>query len=131
MRLPTSFFFYYTEIIHIIVGDSADNLTKQTQEDDFYAHIVKQTLQYSQYTMTSGVSYVEPAIIDTQYTDNYVQAAYVANKVHGLLILKQKNGLIDAKGLIDSEMTGCIVPLHAITGCDWKESFFQHVVKTS
>ena len=67
---------------------------------------------------------MEPVIIDTEDTDNYVQAAYVANKVNGILLLKQKNRLIDAKCLIDSDMTDCIVPLHAITGCDHTSGFY-------
>ena len=67
---------------------------------------------------------MEPVIIDTEDTDNYVQAAYVANKVNGILLLKQKNRLIDAKCLIGSDMTDCIVPLHAITGCDQTSGFY-------
>ena len=67
---------------------------------------------------------MEPVIIDTEDTDNYVLAAYVANKVRGILLSKQKNILIDAKCSIDSDMADCIVPLHVITGCDHTSGFY-------
>ena len=114
-----------TEIIHVVVGESAENLTKQTQEDDFLCtHCEADTAIFTIYNDIRGSGYLEPVIIDTEDTDNYVQAAYVANKVHGILLLKQKNRLIDAKCLIDSDMTDCIVPLHAITGCDHTSGFY-------
>ena len=114
-----------TEIIHVVVGESAENLTKQTQEDDFLCtHCEADTAIFTIYNDIRGSGYLEPVIIDTEDTDNYVQAAYVANKVNGILLLKQKNRLIDAKCLIDSDMTDCIVPLHAITGCDHTSGFY-------
>ncbi len=53
-------------------------------------HCEADTAIFTIYNAIRGSGYLEPVIIDTEDTDNYVQAAYVANKVHGILLLKQK-----------------------------------------
>ena len=94
-----------TEIIHVVVGESAENLTKQTQEEDFLCtHCEADTAILTIYNAIRSSGYLEPVIIDTEDTDDYVQLAYVANKVHVILLLKQKNRLIDAKCLIGTSM---------------------------
>ena len=57
-------------------------------------------------------------MVDTEDTDNYVQAAYVAHRTPGILSIKLKHQLIDAKRLCSEEISQSIISVHVISGCD-------------
>ncbi|KAG7165943.1 hypothetical protein Hamer_G011858 [Homarus americanus] len=68
--------------------------------------------------MSSGEGYTEAVILDTEDTDIYVQAAYDAQQISGVLCLKWKTQFITSRNLGDEEMMACIIPLYVLTGCD-------------
>ena len=113
------------EIIYVVVGETADNLTKNTHENSFLCrHCEADTAMFTIYNAIRVSGYLEPVVMDTEDTDNYVQAAYVADKVPGILLLKQKQRLMNAHSLMDSCMTDSIIQLHAMTGCDHTSGFY-------
>ncbi|KAG7168744.1 hypothetical protein Hamer_G023834 [Homarus americanus] len=68
--------------------------------------------------VSSGEGYTEAVILDTEDTDIYVQAAYDAQQISGVLCLKWKTQFITSRNLGDEEMMACIIPLYVLTGCD-------------
>ena len=88
------------EFIYCVVGEYADNLSKQTPEPDLLClHAEADTALFTVYNNIRATEYVNPIVIDTEDTDNYVQAAYVSNKIPGCLLIKRKNIYIDAQTL--------------------------------
>ncbi|KAG7175325.1 hypothetical protein Hamer_G001384 [Homarus americanus] len=57
-------------------------------------------------------------------TDYYVQAAYVAQQMSGVLCLKRKIQFITSQSLCNEEMATCIVPLHVLTVCNHNSGFY-------
>ena len=114
-----------TEIVYIVVGESSNNLSTHDSEDHLMCkHAEADTAMFTVYSALRQSGYRESVVIDTEDTDNYVQAAYVANKVEGSLFLKQKNRIIDAQSLFQEDMIDCIIPLHVLTGCDHNSGFY-------
>ena len=113
------------EFIYCVVGEYADNLSKQTPEPDLLClHAEADTALFTVYNNIRATGYVNPIIIDTEDTDNYVQAAYVSNKIPGCLLIKRKNTYIDAQSLCKQEMVDSIIPVHIITGSDHTSGFY-------
>ena len=67
-------------------------------------------------------------VLDTEDTDVYVQAAYVAHRLPGLWIYKNcpEDQFINCEELCSAEMADVIIPLHVLTGCDSNSAFFGH-----
>lgn len=76
------------------------------------------------YSVLRSDSYTAAVVLDTEDTDNYVQAAYVAQKTTGILCVKRQRQLIDARCLCSEAMAASIIPLHVLTGCDHNSSFY-------
>ena len=72
------------------------------------------TAMFTIYSKLRSDGYTAAVVLDTEDTDNYVQAACVAQQTPGILCLKSKQKLIDAKRLY-SEMSKTIIPLHVIS----------------
>ena len=114
-----------TEIIYIVVGESVINLSSHASEDHLLCKQAEaDTAIFTVYSTLRESGSRETVVIDTEDTDNYVQAAYVANKVEGRLLLKQKNRIVDAKSLCQDDMIDCIIQLHVLTGCDHNSGFY-------
>ena len=69
--------------------------------------------------------YEGPAIIDSEDTDVYVQAAYVAKNVPGKLYIKRKKHLVDCATLVDDEVADSIIAAHVISGSDHTSGFYH------
>ena len=82
------------------------------------------TALFTIYSRIRAQGYKEPVVVDTEATDNYVQAAFVAHKSPGLLCLKRKHQLIDVSHLCSESMAEYIIPLHVLTGCDHNSGFY-------
>ena len=67
-----------------------------------------------------------PIVIDSEDTDVYVQAAYVAHHVPGDLLIKRKDGLLNCKDLADEEISDIVIAAHCITGCDHTSGQYGH-----
>ena len=76
------------------------------------------------YNALRSQGYTEAVVLDTEDTDNYVQAAYVAHQIPGQLGIKRKHQIIDARNLCTVEVSKFIIPLHVLTGCDHNSGFY-------
>jgi len=94
------------------------------------SHAEADTAIFTIYNSVRAVGNMNPVVIDTEDTDNYVQAAYVANRIPGTLLLRHKNKLVDAQFLCNENMIDCIIPLHIMTGCDHTSGFYGIGKKT-
>jgi len=79
---------------------------------------------FTVYSVLRSQAYTGAIVLDTEDTDNYVQAAYVARQITGHLCLKRKHQLINAQCVCNEEMTESIIPLHVLTGCDDNSGFY-------
>ena len=82
------------------------------------------TAIFTIYSVLRSEGYSEAVILDTEDTDNYVQAAYVSQNTSGLMCVKRKHQLISARCLCDEAMATSIIPLHVLTGCDHNSGFY-------
>merc|ERR1712055_628103 len=69
--------------------------------------------------------YEGPIIIDSEDTDIYVQAAYVARNVPGKLYIKRRKYLVDCDTLVDDEVADSIISAHVISGSDHTSGFYH------
>ena len=114
-----------TEIIYCVVGSPAKNLsTDQVMPDLTCFHAEADTAMFTIYNQLRSAGYTATVVLDTEDTDNYVQASFVAQRTSGLLCLRRKGQLISARCLCDDEMAESIIPLHVLTGCDHNSGFY-------
>ena len=78
----------------------------------------------------SRESYNETIIIDSEDTDVYAQAAYVAHDLPVDLLIKNKNTLFKCTDLVSSNIANVLIPFHVITGCDHTSCFYRHGKKS-
>lgn len=120
-----------SELIYCVVGKPAKNLTTdEVLQNLTCAHAEADTALFTLYGKLRSEGYSEAVVIDTEDTDNYVQAAYVARQISGLLCLKRKSQLISARCLCDEAMAESLIPLHILTGCDHNSGFYGVGKKT-
>ena len=88
------------EIIYVVVCNSAKNLTTGKLMPEYAcSHAEADTAMFTIYNSIRLNGYKKAAILDTEDTDNYVQAAYVGQKISGLLCVKKKGQIITARCL--------------------------------
>ncbi|MCG8430912.1 MAG: hypothetical protein MJA29_07055 [Candidatus Omnitrophica bacterium] len=68
----------------------------------------------------------DTVLIDSEDTDVYVQAAYVAHCIPGDLLIKRKDAVVDCKKMPSEEIAQVIIPLHVISGSDHTSGFYDH-----
>ena len=114
-----------TEIIYSVVGNTAKNLTTGEDVPQFGClHAEADMAIFTIYSVLRSDGYTAAVVLDTEDTDNYVQAAYVAQRTPGILCLKRKHQLLDARHLCSEAMSASIIPLHVLTGCDHNSGFY-------
>ena len=114
-----------TEIIYCVVGSPAKNLsTDQLMPDLTCFHAEADTALFTIYDQLRSAGYSAAVVLDTEDTDNYVQASFVAQRTSGLLCLRRKGQFISARCLCDEKMAESIIPLHVLTGCDHNSGFY-------
>ena len=89
-----------------------------------FLHAEADTALFTTYYEARFTNNVIPVVLDTEETDAYVQAAYVAKQIQGPLHIKQKMELISVRGLCDESRVECFIPLHVITGSDHNSGFY-------
>ena len=99
-------------------GDVAEDLTSGRQENNFaFQQAEADPMILSAYAklreFCNGT-----VIIDSEDTDGYVQAAYVAHDFLDDLLIKNKNTLFTCTDLVSSNIAYVLIPLHVITRCD-------------
>ena len=98
-----------TEIIYCVVGDTANNLSSGEDVPELTClHAKADTAIFTIYSVLRSDGYKAAVVMDTEDTDNYVQAAYVAQRTQGILCLKLKHQLIDARPLYSEAI--CLHP---------------------
>jgi len=102
-----------------VVGSTAKNLATNEVAAEFEClHAEADTAMFTIYSVLRSNGYAEAVVLDTEDTDNYVQAAYVAHRTQGILCVKRKHQLIDAQCLYSEAMYASMIPLYVLTGCD-------------
>ena len=75
-----------SEIIYCVVGSTPLNITTGYLVSELECTQAEaDTALFTIYSRIRAQGYKEPVVVDTEDTDNYVQAAYVAHKSPGLL----------------------------------------------
>ena len=64
-------------------------------------------------------------VIDSEDTDVYVQAAYVAHNSRGTLFIKNKNNFINCEQLVSNDIADVLIQFHVITGSDHTAGFMD------
>ena len=112
------------EIVYTVVGGKAVNLKTEDMPQFAFSHAEADTALFTTYYEVRLTNTVIPVVLDTEDTDAYVQASYVAKQIQGPLYIKRKKELISASDLCDESMVECLIPLHVITGSDHNSGFY-------
>ena len=76
------------------MGSSAKNLTTSEDVPELTCFQAEaDTAMFTIYSVLWSDGYTAAVVLDTEDTDNYVQAAYVAQRMPGMLCLKRKHQL--------------------------------------
>ena len=95
------------------VDESAQNLgIGQFASEYSCFHAEADTAMFYIYSVLRAQGYTKAVIIDTEDTDNYVQAAYVSHQISRVLCIKKRTQNIDTKSLCNKEIVASIIPLH-------------------
>ena len=77
------------EIIYTVVGEYSLNLSTGIPEHWLLClHAEADTALFTIYNSIRAAGYINSVILDTEDTDNNIQAAYVSNKVSGSMLIK-------------------------------------------
>ena len=100
-------------------------MTSGRGENDFALQQVEaDTMILSEYGKLRE-SYNGTVIIDSEDTEVYVQAAYVAYNLPGDLLTKSKNSLFKCTDLVSINIINVRIPFHVMTGCDHSPGFYS------
>ena len=91
-----------------------------------YYHTEADTAMFTIYNILRLQGYSSPVILDTEDTDNYVQAAHIAHRITGDLYIKRKQQFIyqciytvwSGNGIFNHTQ------LHVLSGCDHNSGFY-------
>ena len=73
------------------MGEYSVNLSTKIPEQELLClHTESDTALFTIYNSIRAAGYLKQVVMDTEDTDNYIQAAYVSNKVSGPMLIKQK-----------------------------------------
>ena len=107
------------------MGEYSVNLSTKIPDNELLClHAEADTALFTIYNSIRAAGYLKPVVMDTEDTDNYIQAAYVSNRVPGSMLIKRKKEYVDAQSLCKQEDIDTIIPLHIITGSDYTSGFY-------
>ena len=112
-------------IIYIEGGKATNIVTGENDPKLYFNHSEADTMMLTLYAKLRS-EYPHAIIIDSEDTDVYVQAAYVAKQEHGNLYMKRKKQLVDCDSLLPDEISDIIIAAHVISGSDHTSGFFNH-----
>ncbi|KAG1651127.1 hypothetical protein GQR58_027466 [Nymphon striatum] len=105
-------------------GETTNLGTGEDHPDLIFNHTEADTMIFGIYAKLRAV-YTQPIIIDSEDTDVYIQAAYVAKRTTGKMYIKRKKHLIDCTTLVDNEVADSIIAAHVISGSDHSSGFYH------
>ncbi|KAG1680240.1 hypothetical protein GQR58_012475 [Nymphon striatum] len=112
------------EIIYSVGSNCMNLSTQQSMQNYSFHQSEADTVLFSAYAVLRESSYTGPVVIDATDTDAYVAAAFISQKLPGMLCIKRKQETIICSDLVTDEMARCIAQLHCMTGCDANSSFY-------
>jgi len=108
-------------------GEKSIDLSTCVPTTDFgFKHPEADTMLLSVYARLRTNNVTGAVVIDSEDTDVYVQAAYVSHQLHGDLLIKRKDGLVNCHAMLSEDVANIIIPLHVITGSDHTSGFYGH-----
>ena len=108
-------------------GDTSTNLSTGSVSGDYvFKHPEADTMLLSAYAKLRSGDNTGVVVLDSEDTDVYVQAAFVAHQLRGDLLIKRKHALINCRAMLSEEVADIIIPHHVITGSDHTSGFYGH-----
>ena len=112
-------------------GDTSTNLnTGEVSREYAFKHAEADTMLLSAYAKIRAGDYNGTVVLDSEDTDVYVQAIYVAHQLDGTLLMKRKKAFINCKSMLPEEVASIVIPVHLITGSDHTSGFYGHGKKS-
>ena len=109
------------------VGQRSTNLSNGMDDTDFvFQHTEADTMLISACAKIRASDSQIAVVLDSEDTDVYVQAVFVAHKLEGELFMKRKNEFINCRAMLSADVANIIIPLHIITGSDHTSGFYGH-----
>ena len=106
-------------------GERVTNLNTDMAVGDYgFKHLVGDTILLLIYAKLMTTNYTNTAVLDSEDTDAYVQAAYVSNQIQGELLIKRKQALVNCHTMLPDDVSNVIVPLHVLTGSDHTSGYY-------
>ena len=108
-------------------GETAIDFSTGEPNSDFgFKHPEADTMLLSVYARLRANGNNEMVVLDSEDTDVYVQAAYVSHQLHGDLLIKRKDVLVNCSAMLSEDTANIIIPLHVISGSDHTSGFYGH-----
>ena len=107
------------------VGEDCVSLSSGYAEDSLsFSHGEADTIMLSIYSALRSSGYSNPAVIDAEDTDVYIQDAAISHEILGILCIKKKKQLFFCRGMCTEGFAKCLMPFHVLTNCDANSCFF-------
>ena len=106
------------DCVSLSTGNTKDSLSFSQSEAD--------TIMLSAYVALRSSGYTNPVVIDAEDTDVYIQAAATSHDIPGILCIKNRSSYFFCRGMCTEDFAKCLIPFHALTGCDANSCFFGH-----
>ena len=114
------------------VGQRLTNLSNGMDDTDFvFQHYEAETMLISACAKIRASDSQIAVVLDSEDTDVYVQAVFVAHTLEGDLFIKRKNEFINCRAMLSADVANSIIPLHIITGSDHTSGFYGHGKKNN
>ena len=112
------------KIIYVNNGEASIFRTGEIDQNLRFNHPEADTTIFGIYAKLRD-GYDGQIIIDSEDTDVYVQAAYVAKNVSGKIYIKRNKYLVDCDTLVDDEVADSIIAFHVISDSDHTSGFYH------
>ena len=108
-------------------GETAINLSTGEPNRDFgFKHPEADTMLLSVYARLRANGNTEVVVLDSEDTDVYVQAAYVSHQLHGDLLIKCNDVLVNCHAMLSEDTANIIIPLHVISDSGHSSGLYDH-----
>lgn len=124
MRADAERFAFYEEEMAINLG-TGEVLTYLRLN-----HAEADTMLLSAYAHLRMKGTVHDVVLDSEDTDVFVQASYVAQNVPGNLFIKHNRSFVMCSAMLPPEVAKVIIAAHAISGSDHTSGFYGHGKKS-
>ena len=99
-----------------VSGNIPQTYRLETVNQTSFACMERQTPHSFTFMTIRSTGYFKPVILDTEDTDNYVQAAYVSNRCPGTVLIKRKKVYVDTQALYKENEINYIIKQSNLRG---------------